>query len=96
MAPSTRGFPGAVLGVGETGVRLPVERRSRGLFGDDAHRSAHRFRSVQRALRPTQHLNARDIDDVRVERLHHRYIVDVETRGVGALHAAECDAAGGE
>ena len=79
---------GAVLGAGQPHVHLSAEFSGIRLRSDDADRAAHRFRAVESALRPAQHLDARYIDDVRIERLEHRCIVDVEAGGIRTLDPA--------
>ncbi len=77
-------------------MHLSAERSGIRLRRDDADRAAHRFRAVESALRAAQHLDARHIDNVRIERLEHRRIVDVEAGGIRTLDPAQRDAAGRE
>ena len=76
---------GAMLGVRAEDVHLAIEGLEARLLGDEAHRAAHRLRAIESALGTPQHFDARNVDDVRVERLEHRGIVDVEAGGVRAL-----------
>ena len=78
---------GAMLGVRAEDVHLAIEGLEARLPGDEAHRAAHRLRAIESALGTAQHLDARNVDDVRVESLEHRGIVDVEAGGVRALDA---------
>ena len=77
-------------------MHLSAERGGGGLRRNDAHRAAHRFRAVEGALRAAQHFDARHVDDVRIESLEHRYIVDVEAGSIRTLDPAQRDAAGRE
>ena len=74
-----------MVGVRAEDVHLPIEGLEGRLLGDEAHRAAHRLRAIESALGTAQHLDTRNVDDVRVERLEHRRIVDVEAGGVRAL-----------
>ena len=87
---------GAVFSAGRTDMHLSAERGGGRLRGNDADRAAHRLRTVEGALRAAQHLDARHVNDVRIERLEHRYIVDVEAGGIRTLDPAQRDAAGRE
>src|SRR5262249_38236171 len=63
---------------------------------NDAHRAGHGLRAIECPLWTAQHLDALDIDDVRIESLEHRRVIDVEAGGVRALDAANRDAAARE
>ncbi len=71
-----------------------------GFVVNHAHRAAHRTRTVQRALRPAQHFDARDVGhlDVGEERSLVHIRRDQRRRNVLILriHAARVESANGE
>jgi hypothetical protein len=84
----------AAVGVGAGCLGAALEHAELRLVADDLDRAAHRSRSIQRALRPAQHLDAIDIIEVRIDHdlaglrqrgRRQRHFVEIEAdRGRGA------------
>ena len=79
--------------VGSFGVQLATELIHHRLAGHETNGATHGALTKERALRTAQHFDAIDIDDAGIERHGDWRIVQIETCGVVAIDAANCDRA---